>query len=84
MNKIKETITALTSGDSPGGVRVSREEKEAMSDKRFFAVLRCITKVSAIAAIAKIVPNISGEKLTILSVATVILTIAYFIYDKGI
>lgn len=84
MKSIKQTITALTAEDSPKGVRVSREEKEPMSDKRFFAVLGCIVKVTAIVAIAKVVPQIDNYKLFILGAIIVILTVAYFIYDKGI
>lgn len=45
MSKIKETITALTSGDFPGGVRVSREEREPMSDARFKLIINSLTKV---------------------------------------
>lgn len=84
MKKIKETITALTSGETPGGVQVKKEEKEPMSDERFSAILKCIVKVAVIAATTKIVPEIGTHKLLVLGGIILALEVAYFFYDKGV
>lgn len=48
MKNIKETITALTSGDFPGAVRVKKEEHAPMSDERFSLVLKRTVQIVAI------------------------------------
>lgn len=50
MNKIKETITALTAGEFPSAVQIQRREDMPMTDWRFEMVLKCVVKISAIAA----------------------------------
>lgn len=63
MSKIKQTITALTSGDNPGGVRVSKEEKEPMSDERFRLVIQCVTRAAMAFCGVVLVINIDIWKL---------------------
>lgn len=84
MSKIKEAVTSITAGEPANIARVTREERVPMSDKRFFAILKSIVAVCAIAATAKVVPQIDNYKLFILGAIIVVMEVAYFIYDKGI
>lgn len=61
MKNIRETITALTAGDSPGGVRVNRKEHEPMNDERFRLILKCIVSVTAIIAGTVLVLNLDPD-----------------------
>lgn len=73
MNKIKETITALTAGEFPSAVQIQRQEDLPMTDWRFEMVLKCIVKISAIAAGAALVLFAGLEKLVAIFIFIIVL-----------
>lgn len=78
MSKIKETITALTAGDLPGGVRINRKEQEPISDERFRLIVnRLALAVFAVAA-AIFAINASPLKIGIVAFAGIFLVLIYF------
>lgn len=50
MNKIKETITAVSAGKEPGAVWIKREEQERMPEWYFITVVKCIIALALIAS----------------------------------
>lgn len=73
MNKIKETITALTAGEFPSAVQIQRQEDMPMTDWRFEMVLKCIVKISAIASGAALVLFAGLGKLVAIFIFIIVL-----------
>lgn len=63
MNKIKETITALTNWNDEGAVRVTRRENMPLSEECFRIAVKCINRTASIAAAAYVITNADIWKL---------------------
>ncbi len=63
MNKIKETITTLTSGEVPSVARINRREKTPITDQRLEMILKCAIKVAVIVGGVVLVLNAGIVKL---------------------
>lgn len=62
MNKIKETITALTNCDT-NAVRVSRKESVPLSEECFRIAVKCIDRTASIVAAAYVIANADVWKI---------------------
>ncbi len=78
MSKIKETITALSSGGFPGAVHINRKEREPMTDERLEMVLKFITKIAVIIAITVLVVNADIISLVASFVFAILFSLIYF------
>lgn len=78
MNKIKETITALTTGEFPSAVQIQRQEDLPMTDWRFEIVLKCVVKISAMAAGAALVLFAGFWKLVAIFVFIIFFCLIYY------
>lgn len=78
MKKIRETVTALTSGDTAGVVHINRKEHSPMSDERFALVTRSVTKIIIAIAGAVVVLNVDIWELVALIGFGVAFTLIYF------
>lgn len=66
MNKIKETITALTAREYLGAVRINRKEHEPVTSEHLALILKCITKVTTIAAGTVLALSVETGKLVVI------------------
>lgn len=73
MNKIKETITALTAGEFPSAVQIQRQEDLPMADWRFEMVLKCVVKISAMAAATALILFAGLSKLVTIFIFIIVL-----------
>lgn len=78
MSKIKETVTAVSSGNEPGAVRIKREERERMPEWYFAMAMKCVVVIAAIAAVTVIVVFAELWKVLALAVFGVFFCLIYF------
>lgn len=78
MSKIKETITALAAGNESGAVRIKREEREQMPEWYFKTAVRCIERISMIAAAASLIIFADICKILVLLVFGILFSLIYF------
>lgn len=78
MKKIKETITALTSGDFPGAVRINRKESIPIPDGRLDLIMKYSIKIIGIAAGTVLILNAGIWKLLALMGFGIFFGLIYF------
>lgn len=78
MNKIKETITAVSAGNEPGAVRIKREEQERMPEWYFITVVKCIIALALIASGTLIIIFAEIWKVMALALFGVLFSLIYF------
>lgn len=78
MNKIKETITALTTGEFPSAVQIQRQEDVPMTECQFEMVLKCIVKISAMAAGTALILFAGFWKLVAIFVFIIFFCLIYY------
>lgn len=78
MNKIKETITALTNWNNDGAVRVTRKENMPLSEECFKLAIRCVNRTTIIAAAATVLVNADIWKLIATFVFGIFFSLIYF------
>lgn len=78
MSKIKETVTAVSAGNEPGAVHISRKENQPMTGRSLEMVLECIVVVSLITAITTIVIFAEIWKVLALAAFGIFFSLIYF------
>lgn len=78
MNKIKETITALSSGEFPGAVQINRKEHTPITDERLAMIIKCIIKVASVLTGTVIVINAEIAKLGAMLLFAIFFSLVYF------
>lgn len=78
MNKIKETITALTNLDNTNLVRVNRKENMPLSEECFRTAVKCINRTATLATAAYVIANADIWKLIAAFVFGIFFSLIYF------
>ncbi len=79
MNKIRETIMAITGGEIPGAVHIDRKEQTPITDERLEMVLGFLLKVAIIAAGTVLVLKAETMKLVAILVFVAVFSLFYFV-----
>lgn len=79
MNKIKETIMAITGGEIPGAVHINRKEHEPITDERLSIVLGFVVKVAMIVAGTVLILNAEIMKLVAILVFVAVCSLFYLV-----
>lgn len=78
MSKIKETVTALTTGNETGAVHINRKEHGEMSDRRFEMLLECIVIIALIIAGTVLIVKADIWKLVLAAAFGIVFSLIYF------
>lgn len=78
MSKIKETVTAVSSGNEPGAVRIKREERERMPEWYFITSVKCVMALSMIASVTLIIIFAEIWKVMALALFGILFSLIYF------
>lgn len=78
MNKIKETLTALTNWNDEGAVRITRKESVPLSEECFKLAIKCVNRTAVIAAATTIFINADISKLGALLIFGIFFALIYF------